>query len=274
MTIITTIKEITPELSLKQYNEIPVLVLNHPIGNALISLQGAQLFSWRPKNCEKDLLWLSEVDPFAMGNAIRGGIPICYPWFGGVQSPAHGYARISLWQLSDYELNAEKVQLEFCLFSEKNLIEAKITMTFTQECEITFKHYGKEPAQLALHSYFNLSQIENITLPNLPTQCFNAITQQQEIVPSPRTIDQHTDCIYSIPSSTTSHKIVDKGYNRTIELTHHNASNVVLWNPWHKEMSGMTKDSYKTMVCLETARIHQPLSQGESVGLRISSNKF
>ncbi|MFZ7298309.1 D-hexose-6-phosphate mutarotase, partial [Avibacterium avium] len=151
-----TIKQLTPELSLQQYNEIPVIALDHPVGKALISLQGAHLFSWQPKDAQKDVLWLSEIEPFTLGNAIRGGVPICYPWFGGAKSPAHGYARISLWQLSDYEIEENKVRLEFCLFSSDHLIEAKTTMIFSQDCEIIFQHYGQEPAQLALHSYFNL----------------------------------------------------------------------------------------------------------------------
>lgn len=265
---ITKLEQLAPELSLQQYNEIPVLVLEHSVGKAQISLQGAHLLSWQPRHCDKDVLWLSEIEPFRLGNAIRGGIPICYPWFGGVKAPTHGYARIKLWQLTDYEITKEKVRLEFCLFSVDHCVEVKVIMIFTQECEIIFEHYGKETAQLALHSYFNLSQVEDVIIHNLPTQCFNALTQQQEEVCSPRTIDQHIDCIYSI-SYFDCHQIIDEKYKRTIEVEHNNASDVVLWNPWHKEIPGMHQNSYKTMVCLETARIHQTLSQGESVYLRI-----
>ncbi|MFZ7344508.1 D-hexose-6-phosphate mutarotase [Avibacterium volantium] len=271
MTTITTIKQLTPALSLQQYNEIPVIALDHPVGKALISLQGAHLFSWQPKGAQKDVLWLSEIEPFTLGNAIRGGVPICYPWFGGAKSPAHGYARISLWQLSDYEIEENKVRLEFCLFSSDHLIEAKTTMIFSQDCEIIFQHYGQEPAQLALHSYFNLSDVANVEVQNLPTECFNALTQQQENVPSPRLIDQHIDCIYTVQSPV-SHQIVDKGDGRTINVAHHNASNVVLWNPWHKATGGISETGYKTMVCLETARIAQPLQQGERCAVKISLN--
>ena len=48
--------------------------------------------------------------------AIRGGVPLCYPWFGGVKQPSHGTARLRLWQLSDYDLQANKVRLEFRSF--------------------------------------------------------------------------------------------------------------------------------------------------------------
>ncbi|MDP8101534.1 D-hexose-6-phosphate mutarotase [Phocoenobacter atlanticus] len=262
------IKQITPELSLQQYNEIPIIVLKHKQGHASISLQGAHLLSWQPIKTAQNVLWLSDIEPFQLGTAIRGGIPICYPWFGGKQSPSHGYARISLWQLSGYDINEEKAKLEFSLFSDDDIIEAKITMIFSDICEITFKHYGNEQAEVALHSYFNIADINNISVTGLPTQCFNSLTQQPEQVPSPRQITENVDCIYKIVSPATQH-ITDPTYQRKIEITHNNASNTVFWNPWHKATSGMSKQGYKTMVCVETARLDKPLSQGDQVSVTI-----
>ncbi|QLB13173.1 glucose-6-phosphate 1-epimerase [Bisgaardia hudsonensis] len=269
MTTITFLKQITPELSLQQYNEIPVIALDHHIGKAFISLQGAHLFSWQPKAQQKDVLWLSEIEPFTLGNPIRGGVPLCYPWFGGKQNPAHGYARNTLWKLTDYQIETQKVQLEFCLFSENHLIEAKINMEFYEDCKLTFTHYGQDPAEIALHSYFNIADIENIEVSGLPTSCFNSLIQQQETVPSTRKIAENVDCIYKIATLET-HQINDAILNRCIEITHKNATETVLWNPWHKETSSMNKESYKTMVCVETARISQKLSQGEKVSTIIS----
>lgn len=271
MTTITTIKQLSPELSLQQYNEIPVVALEHKVGKALIALQGAHLFSWQPQDTHKDVFWLSEIEPFILGNAIRGGVPICYPWFGGVKSPAHGYARVRLWQLSDYEIQEDQVRLEFCLFSPEHVIEAKTTMIFNQECEIIFKHYGLENAQLALHSYFNLSNVANVEVRNLPTEYFNSLTQQEEKAPSPRLINEHIDGIYSVQSPV-CHQILDSHEARTINIEHHNITDVVLWNPWHKATSGMSAEGYKTMVCLESARITKLLQQGESCAVRITVN--
>ena len=109
----TLLKTLTPELHLIRQNDIPILYLKHTVGTAKIALQGAQLISWQPKNTAKDVLWLSEIEPFQSGVAIRGGVPICYPWFGSVKQPAHGTARIRLWQLSHYDISAQKVRLEF-----------------------------------------------------------------------------------------------------------------------------------------------------------------
>ena len=90
------IQQLTSELTLERINEIPVLTLNHPVGSARIALQGAQLLNWQPKGAEQDIFWLSEIEPFTQGVAIRGGVPLCYPWFGGVKQPSHGTARLRL----------------------------------------------------------------------------------------------------------------------------------------------------------------------------------
>lgn len=263
------IKQITPELSLHQYNEIPVLKLQHSLGSAEIALQGAQLLSWQPQGTKQDVLWLSEIEPFKAGNAIRGGVPVCYPWFGPVKEPMHGYARISLWQLSDYAISAEKVRLEFSLFSSNHLIEAKLTMTFSDRCELRFTHYGAEPAQAALHTYFNIGDIESLSVEGLPTRCFNKLSGQQEDVPSPRQIGENVDCIYAIESPTL-HTIVDPSLQRKIQVEQLDATDTVLWNPWHKPTGGMSEQGYKTMVCVETCKINRLLATGEQVTVSIS----
>ena len=71
-------QQITPELSLYAYNDIPVLHLRHAVGTAKIALQGAHLFSWQPANSKQDVLWLSDIEPFKAGTAIRAGIT--KPW--------------------------------------------------------------------------------------------------------------------------------------------------------------------------------------------------
>ena len=263
-------QQITPELSLYAYNDIPVLHLQHAVGSAKIALQGAHLFSWQPAQSQQDILWLSEIEPFETGTAIRGGVPICYPWFGNAGSPAHGFARTSLWQLSDYEIRTDKVRLVFSLFSALNIVLAKVEMQFSEQCELRFTHYGDSAmknVQVALHSYFNVADINHTRISNLPTECFNSLSQSQEVVPSPRAIRENVDCIYTAPQQPT--EVHDIGNHRIITVEHLNAGNVVLWNPWHKTTSNMTENGYQTMVCVETARIDEYLQTGETVAVRL-----
>lgn len=264
----TFIQQITQGISLEKVNEIHLIRVEHTLGSALISLQGAQLLSWKPVHAKQDVLWLSEIEPFQKDQAIRGGVPICYPWFGSVKSPSHGTARIQTWMLSHYEMDTDYAYLEFSLFDENQLIKAKIEMVFSETCQLVFTHYGTEQAQLALHSYFNVANIEQSEVQGLPHECFDLLTKQFVQVPSPRTIGENIDCIYTLEKPKTI--LQDKGNQRTIEIEHINASEIVLWNPWHKPTSSMSDCGYQTMLCIETARLNQKLEQGQSVEVKFS----
>ncbi|WP_301098986.1 D-hexose-6-phosphate mutarotase [Otariodibacter sp.] len=263
------IQQITPELSLFEYNEIPVLEINHPKVKAKVALQGAHLFSWQPKHTDQDVFWLSEIEPFKLGSAIRGGVPICYPWFGSLGEPFHGTARIRLWEFNQYEITKDKVFLRFDLKSENGQgLDAQMAMELGDTCTLTLTHQGSGQANPALHSYFNIADISQVELHGLPTTVFNHLTHQQESVSSPRLIAENVDEMYSVENAVTT--IVDKGYQRQIEVQHINSTEVVVWNPWHKQTSNMTDTGYKTMVCAETARIHTSLNQGQMIQAKIS----
>lgn len=257
------IESLHPAFSLVNYNQIPVLEINHSALKAKISLQGAQLLSWQPSHCEQDVLWLSEIEPFELGTAIRGGVPICYPWFGGVKQPSHGFARIQLWELTRAEALADSVIVALKLGDL-----ATIEMKLGQTCELIFTQLSDEPAQLALHSYFNVADIQQVALHHLPTESFNSLTQRTQAVSSPRYIDQQVDEIYAADHLPTV--IADSLMKREISVAHHNASEIVVWNPWHKTTSGMAETGYQTMVCVETARIHRVLNKGEQVSVSLS----
>lgn len=258
----TLIEKISPELSLVKYNDLPVLEVNHPKVSAKIALQGAQLLSWQPHHTQQDVLWLSEIEPFQQGTAIRGGVPICYPWFGTAKTPAHGTARIREWRLVGHSSSAEAVRLVFGLENE-----AKIEMQLGETCELYFTHLAQEPAQLALHSYFHIGDITAIEVQGLPTHCFDKLTDQEVGVPSPRTISENVDCIYAANPQNT---IQDPVYQRKILIEHINATETVLWNPWHKATGGMSENAYQKMVCVETARLSTLLQPNSKVGVKIS----
>lgn len=253
---------------LTQQNEIPVLELDHPVGKAKIALQGAQLLSWQPRHTEHDVFWLSPIEPFQQGVAIRGGVPISYPWFGAAQQPPHGTARLRIWQLSDYDLQPDCVSLNFALFDEQHIIEAQLKMVFTDKLRLEFTHYGQTPAQVAFHSYFNLSNIAEVEVQHLPTTGFDAITKQQVELPTNRRIQQGVDCVY--PYLGKNSVIFDRLWQRYIEINHQNADSIVLWNPWQNPPSAMQPSDYLQMVCVETARLNQMLSFKQQLVAEIS----
>ncbi|BFQ93407.1 D-hexose-6-phosphate mutarotase [Gallibacterium anatis] len=262
------IEQIHPNISLQRYNEISMIVVEHETGRAIVSLQGAQLLSWQPKYAAQDLLWLSDAEPFKQGVAIRGGMPICYPWFGANGEPAHGFARLRQWVLSDWQVSEHEVKLIFGLYSENNIAIARVRMSFAEDCRVKFTQLDNSEAQVALHTYFNIGDIEQTTIFGLPKHCFDSAAKEEIDVASPLSIRQHTDYIYS--GENRINHIEDKANARFIEVEHHNASNVVVWNPWHKATSAMSEQGYRTMLCVETARIDQKIKQGDAIEVRIA----
>lgn len=255
------IKTIDSAISLHKINEIEVLIIEHKAGKAAIALQGAQLLSWQPHFCQKDVLWLSEIEPFKQGQAIRGGIPICYPWFGRNGDPIHGYARISLWQLDQWQVSESEVKLSLVLKNQHQQVEAEIAMTFSDDCQIDFTHYGEQPAQLALHSYFNISQIEGINVTGLPATAYDHLQQKNITIPPTLTINSPIDAVFT--GNDANIQINDE--DRSIQIINHNTSDTVVWNPWHQPTSAMSDQAYKNMLCVESARINSQLQKNESV---------
>ncbi|MEG2115535.1 MAG: D-hexose-6-phosphate mutarotase, partial [Hafnia sp.] len=107
-------EQITPYISQRQIDELPIVVVNHPKVRAAVTLQGAHLLTWQPSG-EKPVLWLSSESAFKNGVAIRGGIPICWPWFGPAGQPAHGFARNLPWTLAAHDEDENGVILTFTL---------------------------------------------------------------------------------------------------------------------------------------------------------------
>lgn len=93
------------QISFRQLaNGLVMAEVDTPLTTATVSLYGGHIVSWRPKQHVEPVLWLSKLAQFRQGKAIRGGVPICWPWFGAHLSqsslPSHGYARISNWELT------------------------------------------------------------------------------------------------------------------------------------------------------------------------------
>lgn len=260
--------KLPPELELIHINQLALLKLQHNQGYALIALQGAQLLQWQPAHSSKPVLWLSEIEFYQRGKAIRGGIPICFPWFNHNGTPAHGFARITDWQLQDYDIQPTKVRLVFVLFFQEKL-QAEIRMDFSDDLQLEFINHGQPQAQLALHSYFNLSHIQQVELQGLGRDCFDSLSQTRQLVCDPRRLSEQTDCIYPLLANPLN-MINDPNWQRAIKIQHHNASDIVLWNPWQNKTSAMSSRAYEQMVCVETARINKPLALGERVGLALT----
>ena len=109
------------------WNGLRVLKVSNEAAEAVIALHGAHVLSYKPAG-EREVLWLSQESWHEAGKPIRGGIPVCWPWFGPAKEPAHGVARITEWALKNTVSDTAKTVLAFEAFAFENLI-AEITIT-------------------------------------------------------------------------------------------------------------------------------------------------
>lgn len=268
------VNQITPYLSQRQMGDLPIVVVSHPKVRAAIALQGAHLLSWQPSG-QQPVIWLSDKTPFAAGKAIRGGVPICWPWFGPAGEPAHGFARNQPWTLTAHDENEDAVMLTFTLESNaqtKKLWPHDFTLLarfrIAEHCEIELEAWGDYQATAALHTYFQIADIAQVEVSGLGNSFIDKVNANTvgSLADGKQTYPDRVDRIHTAAEDCSV--IDDIAGKRQIEVYHHYQSDVVTWNPGPElscSMADMPNEGYKTMVCVETARINKPMkSAGES----------
>lgn len=258
------VEQITPTLSRRKMDELDVLVVEHPQVKASFTLQGAHLLSWKPQS-EQEVLWLSGNTPFKNGIAIRGGIPVCWPWFGPAKQqglPAHGFARNLPWTLKAHNEDANGVVLTFELQSSEAsrkfwphdfTLYARYKLGAT--CEIELEAHGEFETTSALHTYFNVGDIAAVKVSGLGDRFIDKVNDGKEdvLTDGVQTFPDRTDRVYLNAEGCSL--IHDAALNRAIEVIHSHNANVVAWNPGPAlsiSMSDMPDDGYKTFVCVES----------------------
>ncbi|MBC8943804.1 MULTISPECIES: D-hexose-6-phosphate mutarotase [Xenorhabdus] len=260
------VKQISPYISQRSIDGFPLIVVSHPKICGAISIQGAHLMAWQPCG-EKPVLWLSDNTKLREGTAIRGGIPICWPWFGSLSTPNHGFARILPWEFKAHHENENGVILMFTLQDSaytKQLWPHEFTLIarfkLGETCEIELESHGDYQVTCALHSYFNVSNIHQIRISGLGHHFIDTVIDREQYTDEDLIFQGRTDRIYTEPENFSL--IRDELWKRTIEIHHYHHSDVVCWNPGAELASSMqdiSKEGYKNMACVETARINTPL---------------
>lgn len=242
---------------------------------AVIQLQGAHLTNWTPNN-SIPVIWLSDDAKFITNKSIRGGIPICWPWFGAHQVeasfPAHGFARTVQWQVESIEVLKTGETQVVLILPEHNIpqsqwpLETKVqciyTIGRTLEIELVTHNLSQENIIIgeAFHSYFNVSDVRNIIIEGLD-ECqyldklenFQCKTQSGNL-----DIRQEVDRVYIA----TDHECIieDLGFNRRICISKKGSMSTIVWNPWLEtatKMADLGKDGYLNMVCIESGNAAQ-----------------
>lgn len=249
--------------------QINTLEITHNTCTAKISLYGGQVLAWQPVN-EKPVFWLSENAIFEQGTAIRGGIPLCWPWFGPYQASSgetagnHGFARQRNWQLD--EVTIEKNSVTVTLFLSglndhplwPHQYQLKQQLIFSKQFEqrLFISNLSSKAFEYsaALHSYFAVSAPENIKVPPLSAFPFDdKVTGKAQQLTALENCSGEVDRIYY---SNEVCSIEDKQWQRTINVSSTNCQQWVLWNPG-AELANKMKDLHvgaeNEFVCLEAA---------------------
>lgn len=252
----------------KEFNHTIVAQIKTPSSMAEISLYGAQVLSFRD-NTNADLLFMSSESYYQDGKAMRGGIPICWPWFNSHPSnsalPSHGFARISTWNVISTQVIDNFVEIVFELSSDKKTFalwpyhftaQVKVVVGDELSVSLSTKNTDDKPFDIssALHTYFNVSDIKNIQLEGLKAVSFlddviNKEGVQQEGLLN---FDGRIDRRYR--NTTSACLIHDE--NRKIKVEKQGSSITVVWNPGEplaKEMADLGNEDYKRMLCVEAA---------------------
>ncbi|WP_278412300.1 D-hexose-6-phosphate mutarotase [Stutzerimonas kunmingensis] len=249
----------------------------------LIAEQGAQILSYRQGDAPP-IIWLSEEAAFQQGQSVRGGVPICWPWFGDLArnpqavqasyhgeqpAPFHGLVRTLPWQLREQRSDGDAAILEFdcpqalgALPGWPHRVELTLRIRLADDLQLSLssRNDGDESVAIsqALHSYFAVSDIHQVRVeglagcPYIDTLLDWKECQQQD--------DLHfsgeTDRVYQQLPATLN--LVDPAWQRRIRLTTSGSMSAVLWNPWidkARRLTSFADDAWQRMLCIETANV-------------------
>lgn len=250
--------------------ELPFIMVSNKYAEANICLYGAHITDYRTVR-SMDYLWLSPTTNFERGKAIRGGIPVCFPWFGPHESnpdlPQHGFARIMDWEVAETAtLDAGETMIRLQLKSSGETMKywphefvAEMRFVIGPSLEVALKVTNTSDKEIdytcALHSYFNISALSNISIEGLQNTAYEnqldgkEYRQEEEVLTISEPLTRHyfdteAACV-----------INDSVFNNRFRIEKSGSTNTTVWNPGaetSKEIGDMPDKSFESFVCLET----------------------
>lgn len=250
----------------------PLIEVVNDCATALISVYGGHVMAFKPHGVPQDLLYFSDSAVFQMGKALRGGIPICSPWFGNHPTdgtkPSHGFARNSVWQVSSTETTiAGATRVILTLTDTPGIrqvwdygfeLAIAITVGSTLDLELITRNTGNKAFEItqALHTYFNIGDVNQVKVLGLDGCHYidkvdhgQVKTQLGEVA-----IAAEVDRVYT--GAPAELIIADPAFGRKIRITASNSTTAIVWNPWIDKaiaLGDFGDTDYQRMICVETA---------------------
>lgn len=245
---------------------LPLIIVNSPLCRAVISLYGGQVLEFQAKD-KQPLLWLSKKAIFKSGKAIRGGIPVCAPWFGNHPNYqlSHGFARTSMWhEKSVKTADDNKITITLALNSNElsqqyqyDDFTIKLIIELSDELNINFvfENHSNDvlECEWALHSYFAIDNVDNISVEGLSGQHYLDKTKDNSlgVLQDQQRFAGEVDRAFVTAAQT-------QQINSTmpIIISGDNCPSAIVWNPG-KELASQMADvcDYRTFVCVERGAI-------------------
>jgi glucose-6-phosphate 1-epimerase len=247
-------------------------VISTPMAEADIYLQGAHVTHWAPRG-QRPVLFVSPKSVFAPGKAIRGGVPVIFPWFGprsdGKPGPAHGFARTTEWAIEGTKLRGDgKVEITFVLGPNEISrglgyasfhLRYRVTVGSQLEMELETRNDAEEALtyEEALHTYFAVGDVNQASVSGLEGTTYIDKTdgfKRKKLGNEPLRVAKETDEVHLSTHATCV--VRDPVWQRHIIVEKSGSDSTVIWNPWiekTKGMSDMAPDDWMGMICVETA---------------------
>jgi glucose-6-phosphate 1-epimerase len=247
------------------------MTVSNAHGSGSIALQGAQLLTWTPTG-QEPVVWLSPKAKFAPGKSARGGVPVCWPWFGPHASeaafPAHGFARAAPWDVVEaaaredgshrLSFRLRRGESDAALWPCATPLEIRYTLGLALEIELITRNDSPEHLSLAeaLHTYFAVGDVRDIRIEGLDgTEYIDKVDGgQRKQQAGPVAIAGEVDRVYL--GTEADCLIVDPVFKRRVRVEKRGSRSTVVWNPWAEKaakMGDFVEEGYLGMVCVESA---------------------
>jgi glucose-6-phosphate 1-epimerase len=248
------------------------VLVTSPEAEGEIYLHGAHITSWKPAGND-EVLFLSSKSLWKDGHAIRGGVPICFPWFGAKaddpSAPAHGFVRTKEWQLES-TVHADEGTI-VSMFTESDQgtkrwwpaqfrLAFRVTFGHDLKLELVVTNTGNQPLRFeeALHAYHRVGNIHNARVRGLQglTYIDKTDSNKRKSQDGDIAVVSETDRVYL--DTTSAIELDDPALRRRANVAKENSRTTVIWNPWVEKAHAMADfgdDEWTQMICIESSNV-------------------
>jgi glucose-6-phosphate 1-epimerase len=260
--------EIENHLSFVQQGDVTVAVLHSDAGCVRVALQGAQVLDWLPTGETTAVIWVSDAAVYQTGKGVRGGVPVCWPWFGSGEAgkPAHGFVRTKLWSVEASGINDAGVWLRLVtqdddasrvLWDQAFKLSLTVTLGASLGIALTTNNTGDSDFAIseALHTYFAIGDVDHVQVTGLDGVHYldKVLDMTEHTQTGDVAIVGEVDRVYINTTGETA--IVDATLGRDIIISKTNSSATVVWNPGSEKEKGfadMNTGDHRKMLCVES----------------------